>query len=539
MIYISYKIEAIENLKISSSGNQHDTDYSIGYVPGSSLRGAFIRNYINKFNISNLEEDTIALELFLKGKMKFLNAYPIRDYRRTVPHPINFYASKDSIKRFNYIKSKGRYLSGDIINELDGEVKEDYKNIRLGEFALEILDEDIKATNVEKIQTMHISKRKDKNEIFRYESIKAGEKFEAYIAFEGNEEEAKDYIDILKDKTVFLGGSKGSGYGKCKIYDVEILHSNPEISDIDYEDMDFDDELYLYSLSDLIYINDNGELTSYVDKKFLEEKLGVDNIELEKASVENTIVSGYNNKWGTMLPQYKAIKAGSIFKYTFDGEIDIDKLTDFINEGIGLRTEEGYGRFLIIDSFSASSFSIYAKGNDKARVKDISSEEKGELKNILEKIFALKVERQVDSYVYELTKTLRINGKASNQLGKVLQNVINSMSLEPSEGKAKLKAYMDHLSYDEDGKERKNKNALNKLERIIIYNKKEQKFNQYLDEIFENITNINYFIENIGRTKLIKIGEVKIDIDENFVYNHTLNMLEKLLRFMLRVKEDK
>lgn len=536
MIYISYKIEAIENLKISSSGNQHDTDYSIGYIPGPSLRGAFIRNYINKFNISNLEEDTIALELFLKGKMKFLNAYPIRDYRRTVPHPINFYASKDSIKMFNYIKSKGRYLSGDIINELDGKVKEDYKNIRLGEFVLEILDEDIKATNVEKIQTMHISKRKDKNEIFRYESIKAGEKFEAYIAFEGNEEEAKEYVDILKDKTVFLGGSKGSGYGKCKIYDVEILHSNPEISDIDYEDMDFDDELYLYSLSDLIYINDNGELTSYVDKKFLEEKLGVDNIELEKASVENTIVSGYNNKWGTMLPQYKAIKAGSIFKYTFDGEIDIDKLTDFINEGIGLRTEEGYGRFLIIDSFSASSFSIYAKRNDKVRVKDISSAEKVELKNILEKIFALKVERQVDSYVYELTKTLRINGKASNQLGKVLQNVINSMSLEPSEGKAKLKAYMDHLSYDEDGKERKNKNALNKLEKISIGDKK---FNKYLDEIFENITNINYFIENIGRIKLIKIGEVEINIDEDFVYNHTLNMLEKLLRFMLRVKEDK
>lgn len=539
MIYITYKIKALENLKISSSGNQFDNDYSIGYIPGSTLRGAFIKNYIQKFNVIDIERNYEASTLFFKGKMKFLNGYPIREAKRTFPFPLCYYSSKNIIREFISSEARNKSISKEIINELEDEVKEEFQKIKLGEFALNYFCGDITGINVAKTQVLHISKRiqnKGSNALFRYESIKSGEEFKAYIAFEGNREEAEKYLELINDQIVFLGGAKGSGYGKCKISDVKILEYNPEIEDIDYEDLSFYGEFYLYAISDIISTDEYGQVIGYINPDFLKEKLGLDNVKLEKSSIETCVVAGYNNKWGTRLPQYKGIKAGSVFKYSFEGEIDIESLINLMNTGIGLRKEEGYGRFIIIDDFSVYKFFVEDyKDKDNIELKKLSSKEKKNLENIFKKIYCVQIEKSIDKYIYNISNSIKSKSVSENQIGKLLQNVINITSFEPSEGKEFIKSYIRHLSFDRDGKERTNKKALHQLEDVRINN---MKLTEYILQTIENSDNVEYFISNIAINKPFKIGEVEFKIDGNFTYKYTLKMLEKLLRFMLRTKKE-
>lgn len=544
MIYISYKIKALENLKISSSGNQVDNEYSIGYIPGSTIRGAFIKNYIQKFNIKDIERDEQASSLFFKGKMKFINAYPIREAQRTLPFPLCFYSSKDVIREFTYgisvnKISANKSISKYIVNELDEDVREDYKKIKLGEFSVNDFSGDLTAVNVSKVQTLHIAKKKedkDKNYLFRYETIKAGEEFKAYISFDGDKKEVEKYLDLINERIVYLGGSKGSGYGKCKIYDVKILENNPEITDIDYDDVDFYDEFYLYAISDIISTDEYGQVIGYINPKILKEKLNLENVKLEKSSIETCVVAGYNNKWGTRLAQYKCIKAGSVFKYSFKGEIDIELLKELMNEGIGLRKEEGYGRFIILDDFSVGRFwAEDYKDRKEIKLEKLSSKEKNNLEQIFKNIYSVQVEKSIDNYIYKITNSMNSKSANENQIGKLLQNVINISNVEPNKGKEFFKSYMYHLSYDRDGKERSNKRALNQLEDVKINN---MKLTDYINEIIENSDNVEYFISNIAKNKPLKIGEVEFKPDRNYAYNYTLKMLEKLLRFMLRTKKE-
>lgn len=116
--YITYELENVEDLKLSQSINQIDNECSKDFIDGSSIRGAFISKYIKDKNISDINCGEHR-EKLLKGGLKFLNAYPYKDFKRTIPFPQCYYADKDELKRYTKDKS---------IN-LSSEYKDNYKRV--------------------------------------------------------------------------------------------------------------------------------------------------------------------------------------------------------------------------------------------------------------------------------------------------------------------------------------------------------------------------------------------------------------------------
>src|SRR5690606_26606484 len=100
-----------------------------------------------------------------------------------------------------------------------------YEKIRLCEFVH--IDDEYTKVKVEKVSNLHINKRKEKNILFRYEAIKKGQVFGGIIKAE-EDTYVDEIVNLLEDEIIYIGGSKGSGYGKCIIEDVQVLDENPE-----------------------------------------------------------------------------------------------------------------------------------------------------------------------------------------------------------------------------------------------------------------------------------------------------------------------
>jgi len=79
-----------------------------------------------------------------------------------------------------------------------------------------------------------------KLKMFRYEAIRKGECFRAYIRVP--EEHYDDIVKILSKDYIYFGGSRGSGYGKCRVTGIK------EVSAVClYEsDLDIKEDLYIY-----------------------------------------------------------------------------------------------------------------------------------------------------------------------------------------------------------------------------------------------------------------------------------------------------
>ena len=89
--------------------------------------------------------------------------------------------------------------------------------------------------------------------MFRYEAIEKGQIFRALIKVNLSEDEIEKVIKVLNDGEFYIGGSKGSGYGKVEIIEdeIEVLDNNPESIDIL---SDIKNEFIIFTTSDGIFI---------------------------------------------------------------------------------------------------------------------------------------------------------------------------------------------------------------------------------------------------------------------------------------------
>lgn len=98
MEYLFYKIDTVEPVKMSGQNKAEETQGSLDYITGSSVRGAMIGQYERIFKIS-LSENADVKRKLLKDVF-FLNAYPMSadpltgKAIRTLPAPFCFYTDK-------------------------------------------------------------------------------------------------------------------------------------------------------------------------------------------------------------------------------------------------------------------------------------------------------------------------------------------------------------------------------------------------------------------------------------------------------------
>jgi CRISPR-associated protein Csx10 len=418
--YIKYRITTLEAIKIGNNQTRLNYDHeTLRYISGSALRGAFIAKYIAKHGEEGLTEVL---------KLRFTNAYIVAGGRRALPVCANLFAGKDD-------REKNQYRVFNIFDQPPGE-----RDTSIGGGFGIIDGEKIIGIPVVTGQNLHITTKdddldEDSRRLFQYEYITKGQQFDGLVIVEDSG--PFDVVtDILSgaDNVYYIGGSKGSGYGQCRISDVSEQTNEFEFS-VQYPKGYF----YLMFLSDAINRDAEGNLTGEVPVELIQRHTGLDKVEKDRVAVRLVNIGGYNQKMRSTLQQYSSIGAGSIFKYQCFGTVRPELLKQWIDQGIGERRQDGYGRFTIIDDLKVN---VYEKGCPSyAPEEAVSNSDKG-LELILKRIFDNKLQTRFKEDMLALTaKFPRSDQQFKAKIGNLITHLRSVYNLQPDEGRSQTEEF--------------------------------------------------------------------------------------------------
>lgn len=495
MKYLMYALYTEEPIKMGSSGKQSDVEKALKYIAGSSIRGAFINKYIKKYikeNESN--EEFINKNNWILKETFFSDAY-IGDKNeenifRTITIPLVFYAEKEQIRHSNGEKD----LSVHSVILPNDKPKDGEEVATLEKYGF-VSNKGIKVLDVNMIDNMHIkisnkssNSGEDKNQIFRYEAIDRGQIFIGYIKV--TDEKLQQVKNIIKVNDIFyIGGSKGSGYGRCRVISVSLK------DDISYEDIlnikknkciEYENKKYftIYAASNLILLNEFGGVTNIIEEKFLEKKLGLKDVKLEKAMISSNITDGYNHKWKGRNIQQTAVSAGSVYLYSFQGIWDEEKAKDIEENGIGQRKTEGFGNIIFNMCMNSNKIQAYRKNNknDEDNKKEITNEDKVIIQNMINDIYVQRANNEFIKAYYDAETKYNILNLSSSQIVKLYDVITRALLSENKEiinkHKKDIKSKESSKTYKAYQKEKiNNKNMFEILEYILDDKEKFENFN--------------------------------------------------------------
>jgi CRISPR-associated protein Csx10 len=189
-------------------------------IPGSSILGLMARYYIKYYRLGkDAHKDKDFLDIFLNNKVQFYNGYPVINDERSIPAPISI--TKEKNKQDEYFDTANPYdyrkiTENDIITK--GGAKPFIMIKDNGEFI---------EKSVLKITSYHHSRPlanrnkgrpdKDEGEFFTFEAVNKDMHFRSIIRGEQTLL-AKLQKALPSDTfTAYLGKSKNSQYGHCKL----------------------------------------------------------------------------------------------------------------------------------------------------------------------------------------------------------------------------------------------------------------------------------------------------------------------------------
>jgi len=327
---IRYRITSLSPLLFTSNTGDPNMVATLDYVPGTHLRGLFANEYIKKKGLArDAHRDETFYRWFLKGDLKITSAYIIeeREQRsyRLLPIPLSIQKEKGEKK-----------TAYDLIFQ-DEEFDKQTTAIT-GYGRLE--GNRLYKKEVKKSLNFHHARDRKKGSskeglIFNYESIDEGQTFEGFII--GKSEDLKEFTSIISSGIYYLGRSRNNQYGKIRF---ETISKEPEefYSEIDIEE-ESEDNIVLTLLSDTIIYNEFGYSTT--DTRELERLL---NCKITKSFIKQSVAEGFISIWRLKTPSEVCFKAGSSFLLE---NADIERLKELQKTGIGMRTHEGFGRFVI------------------------------------------------------------------------------------------------------------------------------------------------------------------------------------------------
>lgn len=447
--YIQYRVKLLEPMKLSGQGSQQGTEVSRSFIQGQAIRGALIGAFCRNNPECILDEEAELREKFLTGT-KFYNAYIVQEERKTLPVPMIYLVSKEESRKEKDIQVRSSlYAEG---KHLEGEA---YARNEFGNLESDVL---LRA-EIRKTEQLHIQKaeRKGKeNKMFRYQAVERGQEFIGYI--QCKEEWAEDFKTLLEQKIFYIGGSKGSGYGKCEItYQTDYSYAD-FVKQLPVKRSDDSKKLVIYALSDLILLNEYGMVTNQIDSSCLERILGIKQVTLQKSYCDTSITFGYNQKTRTHAVQQTAVQAGSIFVYQYEGEIAEENRMLLEEQGVGLRREEGYGQIYVNPELNQNISNQIEKSHSQQAMsyKTILEDAETKEKNFVEKIAdKIREKKEHETIQYKLipnkyeeigARNWRVTRTQANGLYNMLSTIYDGHKLEDCEGDKKvIKEYMEHL----------------------------------------------------------------------------------------------
>ncbi len=368
--YLRYTLQAQEPLILSDGSQIGNVLTTQDYIPGSTMLGVCAGLYLKENNAidpDNAHENDDFRKLFLSDDTIFSPAYPKAEKgQKCFPMPYSvfgckyygFYSPQSPHRKMHGIKD---YLFGEEVPEhcpVGGcndplEHKSGYCYRENGTLCTHEVSKNIIAHN-------KVAESSDEKELFAFETLTEYQVFHGEISFSDEGLRDNFYKLLQKYQYVSIGKAKHRGYGRAKIFVSKADKSyRAELGSCELpEDRVF--SIYLYS--DAILVDNTLNYMSHITSDFLASCLEVKPEELEvfsfqtgsngkyKSFWKNRIVMGFNQKRRMPLPFEMAISKGSVFTVRYKGENTetlVKKLTELVDNGIGLRRNEGFGQIVV------------------------------------------------------------------------------------------------------------------------------------------------------------------------------------------------
>lgn len=347
MKQITMTIRTLSPVVLSAMSNATVMTASHSYFSGSIVRGILASRYIQQQDLGeHAEEDESFLSLFF-DKLRFVPAYPLTaDGARAFVLPFSMQKSKDGKELLDLMQQAGRpgfkSMKGfGVVHGAEIAPVEVRKTINLHMSRSDIKNHDGKE---------RLAGRSMAGGIYNYEAVDAGQSFAGVIY--GEEEDLQALRDGLgaSEWTSYAGRSRFTQYGQCSV-------SVSDIEDIPQEPVEAAGNTVCLRLETPFIPSDSAAddasaALSEVVEALNEQTQGGFSVEIgpQKLVAKPEPVENFVGVWGMKRPRVQALAAGSVFCLKKDGSwTDADKATlqDILYEGVGSRTEEGFGQLRI------------------------------------------------------------------------------------------------------------------------------------------------------------------------------------------------
>jgi hypothetical protein len=424
MTYLKYKIQNTEPLRIADdSSSQSGQTMSLSYIPGTTIRG-YVVNALAK----NPDFEAVKKDL-LSAKVRFCNAYPAAGLAELFPAPKGFYEDKSI--------SAGKKKIENVL--IDGNFPEGYKRAALGTYC-DLSGDTLSCYHTKMGSDLKINRGyEEKQNVFRNEYIAPGQIFSGYIAVE--QEALRDPIASLFSREMILGNARSAGYGKCKVLECAYVDALPYESYLPGTDQT--GECYMLLLSDTVMRAESGEYCG-LDLEKLGEKLGVRELKIAQCSTSTIDVRGYNRVWGGKIPSVVMYEKGSVFHFTYQGVLTLAKMKEVCDAGIGIRTNEGFGRVLFFADFDRISYkqagTVDLSCVDEGKI-NLSEEDRESLRIAAKGYYRKLVQKAMERYTVE--NKLRQGNISNSQLGAI-EALATQYKYDPDKAYDEIENYLKH-----------------------------------------------------------------------------------------------
>lgn len=355
---ISYEAKLNSEVLIRTTDGDPNLVESAKFLPGSALCGA-IANWLileNKLTA----QDARFQSWFLKGELSFLNGYLYQFYspngltrQRFLPCPLSL--RKDKTKPKNLfdisIPTKDEVSLPVNTTGVSGFIYLEGSSVYLG--------------SVEAHYNYHTTRQNNRRYgratgegggVFVYEALQPNQTFAGYIL--GSQTDLNELVDLVGQKTgsgnysriqlqigrsraVQYGGDVTLQLGQVQPFRREIAspQSNKNVS-----------QIVLTLLSPLLARASNGYSKLSLPLEQLATRLGYgeqEKIKIINAYQRSVTVGGYSTIWQLPRPQQTALAAGSVFILALPRPLRTNEFSHLEAIGLGERTGEGFGRFVL------------------------------------------------------------------------------------------------------------------------------------------------------------------------------------------------
>lgn len=360
---IRVKIETLSPIVLATRTNTTVMTSSHDFFSGTLVRGMLAERYIEAKNLgSQAQEDEDFLGLFF-DKLRFVAAYPVRasDGKRAslVPASVQRLKDGEAVRDLLSDAPEAGYktLRGFAVIEDGGIEKVDVaKNISLHMSRSNVKERQNREREISSLE--RLAGRSRDGAIYNYEAVEKGVRFEGEVF--GEDAALESFMAVLGDAswTAQAGRARHAQYGACRVQ-LEPVEFMPESVEPDADNrINLRLETPLLAADDLLS-SAAAALQQIVDR-LNEGTAGGFSLHAydpkrsaAQGDVENTVfadfveVDNFVGIWGMKRPRAVALAAGSVFAVEKESawtESDKERLQRLLYDGVGARTEEGFGQ---------------------------------------------------------------------------------------------------------------------------------------------------------------------------------------------------